>query len=305
MFTSFIFDMEMRSEIRIKCEAISDGPPISILPNVAGEKSIHEAFDEEMVKNEKPQSPHTNEALPVPEKAPTLRAVDTIQWISDISDVLPFVEEKSGKEYLKFATLVLPVLQLNTAQIFESTEREVTSSKSHLQSMIELSDAARARQLAEARKAVEEEWRPWYDEFQTTIAALVAMLRDSCKRINAIHCSKNEACECLNAEAKALQNLCSGLNLGSHKELWTKRIEEVVSSELESALARANKNATAMANDARGDLKRISLSSVKQMPLVKNSEPLVDRVAAAERRAALVRAIHEITSAIRQCEEQL
>lgn len=279
---------------------IPDDRTLNIVPNVAGRPIDELERENHMCTTQDAAHFPTNGQLSE-ENAKTddkVQIMDTLEWLGAVASILPQVvgPMKRNEARVIFASLVLPILDLDTARIVSKAEAEVDSAGTHLQRMLEISDPQRATVLAGCRDATLAALSSWASSVDNAMQQLSDGIIEANAQCSKVRCSHQHVRSQLEQEAAALQGLTRGLALGADKQLWERRISEIVASELQIALSAVEEQTDAAMQTAKKSL--TSKFQCEAEPPVCSGEPLVQRLLAAGRRMTLMRATHKLRNAI-------
>ena len=179
------------------------------------------------------------------------------------------------KSHTDLARHVLPLIASNVPGRLDAAKREAVAARENLQSTIELSDPARAKQLANARDEMDSIVNEWRAKMQMNVDALCNVITTAFSQSNFIRSATDASRKELTEEAHKLRGVAGGLEMGALKKVWSQRIQSIVDEELQLILDKIADHDKRKLEDVMLHLKDTPLA-VQEIQLT-YGEPLIDR----------------------------
>ena len=144
----------------------------------------------------------------------------------------------SGRGDAELARFLLPLLNANLLERLEAATLENRQARQNLQRTIELSDPARAEQLAATRDRVEAVVETWRVQLEQSVDVLRSSIAHAFSQTAAIDGSSTRVRRELVEEANKLRRLASDLDMGALRKVWEEKLRLIVDEELETMLHR-------------------------------------------------------------------
>lgn len=245
-------------EVQVRCEP-EEGVVVSVTDDAQGVPIDALELSEPRVRAPAAPRHAPANALPLPEYLRGLR-----------EGVRRAVAERDTLELARFS---LPLLTPCVPAQLDDAARETQRARQNLQRTLEVSDPARAEQLATARDRSEALVAAWRAELQREVDALCSDVSNAIKQASVAEGEAERVRTALAAEAKKLCTLASDLETGALRQVWEAKLRDIVDAELCAVLERVDSHALKRREMASDGLRPIG---VRDLDLTE-AEPLVAR----------------------------